>query len=125
MSFSLAKVVRFQRNMWRRRNRTVGSELQDSCTLKTAGYPAVARPGLTCKQQVGTWLSLVERTLGVGEVASSNLVVPTIYFAKQFQPLTSEPICVFRTRPDRDETSAIHGVSEKRTFQGIVFGISC
>jgi hypothetical protein len=27
---------------------------------------------------VGTWLSLVERTLGVGEVASSNLVVPTI-----------------------------------------------
>ena len=28
--------------------------------------------------QVGTWLSLVERTLGVGEVASSNLVVPTI-----------------------------------------------
>ena len=28
-------------------------------------------------QQVGTWLSLVERTLGVGEVASSNLVVPT------------------------------------------------
>jgi hypothetical protein len=31
-------------------------------------------------RQVGTWLSLVERTLGVGEVASSNLVVPTIYF---------------------------------------------
>ena len=30
--------------------------------------------------KVGTWLSLVERTLGVGEVASSNLVVPTIYF---------------------------------------------
>jgi hypothetical protein len=29
---------------------------------------------------VGTWLSLVERTLGVGEVASSNLVVPTIIF---------------------------------------------
>jgi hypothetical protein len=33
---------------------------------------------LTRKQRVGTWLSLVERTLGVGEVASSNLVVPTI-----------------------------------------------
>lgn len=30
--------------------------------------------------EVGTWLSLVERTLGVGEVASSNLVVPTNYF---------------------------------------------
>ena len=34
-------------------------------------------------QQVGTWLSLVERTLGVGEVASSNLVVPTIYLHNQ------------------------------------------
>jgi hypothetical protein len=33
------------------------------------------------ERQVGTWLSLVERTLGVGEVASSNLVVPTIYFS--------------------------------------------
>ena len=31
------------------------------------------------RKTVGTWLSLVERTLGVGEVASSNLVVPTIY----------------------------------------------
>jgi hypothetical protein len=28
---------------------------------------------------IDKWLSLVERTLGVGEVASSNLVVPTIY----------------------------------------------
>ena len=35
---------------------------------------------VTRKPIVGTWLSLVERTLGVGEVASSNLVVPTIYF---------------------------------------------
>ncbi len=35
-------------------------------------------------QQVGTWLSLVERTLGVGEVASSNLVVPTIFFPEPF-----------------------------------------
>jgi hypothetical protein len=33
----------------------------------------------TDAHSVGTWLSLVERTLGVGEVASSNLVVPTIY----------------------------------------------
>src|ERR1700755_3311832 len=38
--------------------------------------PAAVRPD--CVQRVGTWLSLVERTLGVGEVASSNLVVPTI-----------------------------------------------
>jgi hypothetical protein len=35
---------------------------------------------MTRKPIVGTWLSLVERTLGVGEVASSNLVVPTTYF---------------------------------------------
>ena len=35
---------------------------------------------VTRKPIVGTWLSLVERTLGVGEVASSNLVVPTILF---------------------------------------------
>ncbi len=34
---------------------------------------------------VGTWLSLVERTLGVGEVASSNLVVPTIHLFSYFE----------------------------------------
>ena len=34
---------------------------------------------------VGTWLSLVERTLGVGEVASSNLVVPTIFLSIYFR----------------------------------------
>ena len=50
-----------------------------SCTLEAAIYPAVARLG-GAQIIVGTWLSLVERTLGVGEVASSNLVVPTIYF---------------------------------------------
>ena len=37
--------------------------------------------------EVGTWLSLVERTLGVGEVASSNLVVPTIIFYKLAFPI--------------------------------------
>jgi hypothetical protein len=51
-------------------------ERRCSCTLKAATYPAVA--AWPCAKQVGTWLSLVERTLGVGEVASSNLVVPTI-----------------------------------------------
>ena len=52
---------------------------RDSCTLRTAGYPAVVLlDGV--QPIVGTWLSLVERTLGVGEVASSNLVVPTIFF---------------------------------------------
>ena len=48
-------------------------------------------------EQVGTWLSLVERTLGVGEVASSNLVVPTIYFSLPFQLLTSGTLWWIRT----------------------------
>ena len=39
----------------------------------------------------------------MGEVASSNLVVPTIYFALFFQPLGSGFLCKFRTR---------HGVGE-------------
>ncbi len=54
------------------------SKGHDSCTLITVVYPAVIRSG--AEKKVGTWLSLVERTLGVGEVASSNLVVPTIIF---------------------------------------------
>ena len=48
-----------------------------SCRLR---YPAAGPLMRAQSQQVGTWLSLVERTLGVGEVASSNLVVPTIFF---------------------------------------------
>jgi hypothetical protein len=40
--------------------------------------------------QVGTWLSLVERTLGVGEVASSNLVVPTILPNETLLAITSK-----------------------------------
>ena len=51
-----------------------------SCTLRTADTPPSPARADAQKQKVGTWLSLVERTLGVGEVASSNLVVPTIYF---------------------------------------------
>ena len=31
-------------------------------------------------RSVGTWRSLVARTLGVGEAAGSNPVVPTIHF---------------------------------------------
>src|SRR5664279_1743024 len=45
------------------------------------GYPCrrvhLGRPSRS-SASVGTWLSLVERTLGVGEVAGSNPVVPTI-----------------------------------------------
>src|ERR1700761_4395928 len=84
--------------------------------LNLQGYPAGRPLGLTCKPIVGTWLSLVERTLGVGEVASSNLVVPTILF-NQFEPLTSESICSFRTRHGEVETSAIKEVSESKLFR--------
>jgi hypothetical protein len=45
---------------------------------ENCNIPRRRPPGMTRKPIVGTWLSLVERTLGVGEVASSNLVVPTI-----------------------------------------------
>src|ERR1700730_7531776 len=57
----------------------VGLKAGRSCTLRSAITPPLSA-WMTCKAIVGTWLSLVERTLGVGEVASSNLVVPTIYF---------------------------------------------
>ena len=57
-----------------------------SCTLNPVANPVVFFLNLyeildseDVRKTVGTWLSLVERTLGVGEVASSNLVVPTIY----------------------------------------------
>src|SRR4030088_1326852 len=79
MSFSLARVDRCRRSMLRQATR--------GCGLKRAGrvhlelqYTPPSPAWVTCKTIVGTWLSLVERTLGVGEVASSNLVVPTIYF---------------------------------------------
>ena len=64
----------------------VGAKFGQSCTLRSAGYPAVAHPGRRATI-VGTWLSLVERTLGVGEVASSNLVVPTILFSNLGFPI--------------------------------------
>ena len=60
-------------------------------------------------QQVGTWLSLVERTLGVGEVASSNLVVPTIFLPafklRSLRPTGTQPFCACRAH------SNIHGGS--------------
>ncbi len=45
---------------------------------KAAASRIALRLMYTKKRTVGTWLSLVERTLGVGEVAGSNPVVPTI-----------------------------------------------
>src|ERR1700679_3253392 len=49
--------------------------------LELQNTAPLARLGRRANQIVGTWLSLVERTLGVGEVASSNLVVPTIFLS--------------------------------------------
>ena len=53
---------------------TIGSDVH-------LGHPVSRILNAADATQVGTWLSLVERTLGVGEVASSNLVVPTILLA--------------------------------------------
>jgi hypothetical protein len=55
---------------------------------------ALEHPRVRQSQQVGTWLSLVERTLGVGEVASSNLVVPTIFppFCSSLQQLRHDTL---------------------------------
>ena len=74
--------------------RCIGPGRRRSCTLRTAIYPAVGRLA-DVQTIVGTWLSLVERTLGVGEVASSNLVVPTITLFLCFEQLTAEPIADF------------------------------
>jgi hypothetical protein len=85
MSFSLAKVDLCRRSTLRPVTDALpAKKFADlhrtwrrwSCTLRTAIYPAVGRLA-DVQTIVGTWLSLVERTLGVGEVASSNLVVPT------------------------------------------------
>ena len=69
------------------------------CGLKRAGrvhlelqYTPPSPAWVTCKTIVGTWLSLVERTLGVGEVASSNLVVPTIF---QLPIIQAQPFRIF------------------------------
>jgi hypothetical protein len=58
--------------------RSVGLQGGPVVYTENCNIPRRRPPGMTCKSKVGTWLSLVERTLGVGEVASSNLVVPTI-----------------------------------------------
>ena len=87
MSFSLARVDRCRRSMLRQATR--------GCGLKRAGrvhlelqYTPPSPAWVTCKTIVGTWLSLVERTLGVGEVASSNLVVPTNSPTSRFEDRT-------------------------------------
>ena len=63
----------------------------DAVWCKIAGNPSAGaaifgRPAESF--QVGTWLSLVEHSLGVRGVGSSNLPVPTISF--QIQPVTSD-----------------------------------
>jgi hypothetical protein len=91
MSFSLAKVVRCRRSMSRLLTSALSGELLAmicACLSDAADGAGRVHLGLQytppspawadVQTIVGTWLSLVERTLGVGEVASSNLVVPTI-----------------------------------------------
>jgi len=78
--------VRSRADIWGRYLGTDGTFPSASIAALGPGYSQASRPAHS--QQVGTWLSLVERTLGVGEVASSNLVVPTIYF--QYFRLNSE-----------------------------------
>ena len=79
------------------------------CGLKRAGrvhlelqYTPPSPAWVTCKTIVGTWLSLVERTLGVGEVASSNLVVPTISFCScVLSSLQQNPFFYFELHTER------------------------
>ena len=80
MNFSLAKVDRCRRSMLRRAIRKMGRQSEFARVHLRLQYTPPSPAWVTRKPIVGTWLSLVERTLGVGEVASSNLVVPTIYF---------------------------------------------
>jgi hypothetical protein len=57
--------------------------------------------------KVGTWLSLVERTLGVGEVASSNLVVPTNHSNELFEDYLEELFVRGRYSLARDQTYSV------------------
>ena len=50
--------------------------------------------------QVGTWLSLVEHSLGVRGVGSSNLPVPTNNFISPFQELAGIPSFIFEFETD-------------------------
>jgi hypothetical protein len=61
--------------------------------------------------QVGTWLSLVERTLGVGEVASSNLVVPT----NNFSDLAGQSTAKEQTR-ERKGTLGVNACLNLRVY---------
>jgi hypothetical protein len=86
MSFSSAREASCRKNTWRRSidlwSSSRKAKPRASCTLNEYENPRAGHDCPAHPQQVGTWLSLVERTLGVGEVASSNLVVPTIFFSK-------------------------------------------
>src|SRR5580693_548167 len=79
MSFSSARVVRCRRNMLLRAIKD-RAEKRASRVHLGLQYTPPSPAWDDAQTIVGTWLSLVERTLGVGEVASSNLVVPTITF---------------------------------------------
>src|SRR5215469_14394052 len=56
----------------------MGQSAISACWCKLIQTPKPARPSRL--NRVGTWLSLVEHSLGVRGVGSSNLPVPTIVF---------------------------------------------
>src|SRR5579862_7997379 len=72
---------------------------------------------------VGTWLSLVEHSLGVRGVGSSNLPVPTIQLAISTQP---SAFGSFECRPTKQpKGQALRSNAEKESLRGVGgFGVS-
>jgi hypothetical protein len=66
--------------------------------VKLASQPHPRRFASVDLLPVGTWLSLVEHSLGVRGVGSSNLPVPTNNFMSSFQGLAATPIHAFEPR---------------------------
>jgi hypothetical protein len=63
---------------------TIGNSLDSANVIinASAAYTPIASSGFPV---VGTWLSLVEHSLGVRGVGSSNLPVPTISFSQKMK----------------------------------------
>src|SRR5580700_4826100 len=72
--------------------------------------PAAASTGCRGFPAVGTWLSLVEHSLGVRGVGSSNLPVPTIYSLETCNPRGRLILLFFTLQP------SIRGERMNQTF---------
>ena len=57
-----------------------------SHVIRGVEFPSQPRSNFPVRTSVGTWLSLVEHSLGVRGVGSSNLPVPTNYFTSHIAP---------------------------------------